>query len=141
MLPKLTNFLRRVNGEVPNRDLSICSNVGTEARLFDHLVGKGKFLGWLVKEKKITPHITVWEKSDREDGIFKRSHFGWDKRRGHYICPNGSDGRFWRGSQCCAETGRPSATPRRRRASSIRLRCPATTGLRGGMPFLHPSIE
>ena len=35
----------------------------------------GKFLGWLVKAKKITPHIPVWEKSDRLDGIFSRSDF------------------------------------------------------------------
>ena len=55
----------------------------------DTAYGTGKFLGWLVKEKKITPHIPVWEKGDREDGIFSRSDFIWDKRRGVYICPNG----------------------------------------------------
>jgi Transposase DDE domain len=49
----------------------------------------GKILGWLVKEKKITPHIPVWEKSDRQDGVFSRSDFQWDKKREVYICPNG----------------------------------------------------
>ncbi len=55
----------------------------------DTAYGTGKFLGWLVKEKKIIPHIPVWEKSDRQDGIFSRSDFRWDGRRGVYVCPNG----------------------------------------------------
>src|SRR5467141_64289 len=55
----------------------------------DTAYGTGKFLGWLVKVKKIIPHIPVWEKSDRQDGIFSRSDFRWDKKRGVYICPSG----------------------------------------------------
>jgi hypothetical protein len=55
----------------------------------DTAYGTGKFLGWLVKEKKIIPHIPVWEKSDRQDGIFSRSDFRWDRRREAYVCPNG----------------------------------------------------
>ena len=55
----------------------------------DTAYGTGRFLGWLVKDKKITPHIPVRDKSDRDDGTFSRSDFRWNKRRGHYICPNG----------------------------------------------------
>ena len=33
----------------------------------DTAYGTGKFLGWLIGAK-ITPHIPVWDKSDREDG-------------------------------------------------------------------------
>jgi transposase len=55
----------------------------------DTAYGTGKFLGWLVKKKKIIPHIPVWEKSDRRDGIFSRSDFRWDSKRGIYVCPNG----------------------------------------------------
>jgi hypothetical protein len=55
----------------------------------DTAYGTGKFLGWLVEDKRITPHIPVWEKGDRADGIFARSEFKWDRRRGVYICPNG----------------------------------------------------
>jgi hypothetical protein len=55
----------------------------------DTAYGTGKFLGWLVNDKKITPHIPVWEKSDRAAGIFSRADFIWDKRHGRYICPNG----------------------------------------------------
>ena len=55
----------------------------------DTAYGTGKFLGWLAKKKKIIPHIPVWEKSDRRDGIFSRSDFRWDSKRGVYVCPNG----------------------------------------------------
>ena len=55
----------------------------------DTAYGTGKFLGWLVKKKKIIPHIPVWEMSDRQDGIFSRSDFHWDRKRGAYICPSG----------------------------------------------------
>src|SRR5256886_16870928 len=55
----------------------------------DTAYGTGKFLGWLVKKKKIIPHIPVWEKSDRQDGIFSRSDFHWGRKRGAYVCPNG----------------------------------------------------
>src|SRR6516164_8831081 len=55
----------------------------------DTAYGTGKFLGWLVKVKKIIPHIPVWEKGDRQDGIFSRSDFRWDRKRSVYVCPNG----------------------------------------------------
>jgi transposase len=55
----------------------------------DTAYGTGKFLGWLVKIKKIIPHIPVWDKSDRQDGVFSRSDFRWDSKRKIYICPNG----------------------------------------------------
>src|SRR5258706_2487510 len=44
----------------------------------DMAYGTGKFLGWLVKIKKIIPHIPVLDKSDRQDGVFSRSDFRLD---------------------------------------------------------------
>jgi transposase len=66
-----------------------CFDLKPKRLAADTAYGTGKFLGWLVKEKKITPHIPVRDKSDRDDGTFSRSDFRWDKRGGHYICPNG----------------------------------------------------
>jgi hypothetical protein len=66
-----------------------CFDLKPKRLAADTAYGTGKFLGWLVKDKKITPHIPVWDKGEREDGIFSRSDFIWDKRRGHYVCPNG----------------------------------------------------
>jgi transposase len=55
----------------------------------DTAYGTGRFLGWLVKAKSITPHIPVWDKSEREDGTFSRSAFIFDKKKNLYICPAG----------------------------------------------------
>ena len=55
----------------------------------DTVYGTGRFLGWLVKEKAITPHIPVWDMSKRKDGAFSRFDFTFDKRRNLYICPTG----------------------------------------------------
>jgi transposase len=65
-----------------------CFDLKPKRLAADTAYGTGKFLGWLVKDKKITPHIPVRDKSDRDDGTFSRSDFRWDKRGGHYICPN-----------------------------------------------------
>jgi len=54
----------------------------------DTAYGTGKFLGWLVGTG-ITPHIPVWDKSDREDGTFSRSDFRFDRDRNVYVCPAG----------------------------------------------------
>src|SRR3954462_9340564 len=66
-----------------------CFDLKPKRLAADTAYGTGKFLGWLVKEKKIIPHIPGWEMSDRQDGIFSRSDFRWDGKRGVYICPNG----------------------------------------------------
>jgi len=59
-----------------------------ERLLADTAYGTGKFLGWLV-HAGITPHIPVWEKAERDDGIFSRSDFTFDKQKNEYRCPNG----------------------------------------------------
>jgi hypothetical protein len=44
-----------------------CFDLKPKRLAADTAYGTGKFLGWLVKEKKIIPHIPVWEMSDRQD--------------------------------------------------------------------------
>jgi len=66
-----------------------CFDLKPKRLAADTAYGTGKFLGWLVKEKSITPHIPVRDRSKREDGTFSNSDFKWDQRRGVYICPNG----------------------------------------------------
>jgi transposase len=66
-----------------------CFDLKPKRLAADTAYGTGRFLGWLVKDKKITPHIPVRDKSDRDDGTFSRSDFRWDKRRAYYTCPNG----------------------------------------------------
>lgn len=51
--------------------------------------GSAAMLGWLVDEKRIAPHIPVWDKSERNDGTFGRSSFTFDAENNRYVCPAG----------------------------------------------------
>jgi transposase len=66
-----------------------CFDMKPKRLVADTAYGVDRFLGWLVKEKKITPHIPVWDKGEREDGTFSRADFFFDKRSDIYICPAG----------------------------------------------------
>ena len=66
----------------------------------DTAYGTGKFLGWLVGTG-ITPHIPVWERSDREDGTFSRSDFTFDRERNVYVCPADRHSQNISGGRCC----------------------------------------
>jgi transposase len=66
-----------------------CFDLKPKRLAADTAYGTGKFLGWLVKEKKIAPHIPVWDKGERDDGTYSRSDFAFDKKRDVYICPAG----------------------------------------------------
>jgi hypothetical protein len=55
----------------------------------DSAYGSAENLAWLVKEKKIAPHIPVFDKSQRPDGTFSRSDFVYDPEQDHYTCPGG----------------------------------------------------
>jgi len=54
----------------------------------DTAYGTGKLLAWLLG-KGIAPHIPVWERYQRNDGMFPRSDFTYDAERDVYVCPNG----------------------------------------------------
>ena len=54
----------------------------------DTAYGTGDFLGWLVGTG-IKPHIPVWERPDRTNGMFSRYDFIFDKERNEYKCPAG----------------------------------------------------
>jgi transposase len=54
----------------------------------DTAYGTGKLLAWLL-DRGITPHIPVWERYERTDGMFSRLDFSYDAERDVYICPNG----------------------------------------------------
>ncbi len=44
-------------------------------------------LGWLVEDRGIEPHIPVFDKSKRTDGIFERAAFSYDHGGDAYILP------------------------------------------------------
>ena len=56
----------------------------------DAVYGAVRLLKWLV-DRKITPHVPVWDKSARTDGTFSRADFVFDRERNVYICPGGAE--------------------------------------------------
>jgi len=56
----------------------------------DSVYGAVKLLKALV-DRKITPHVPVWDKSARHDGTFSRADFVFDQERNVYICPGGAE--------------------------------------------------
>ena len=60
------------------------------ARLMgDTAYGSAENLGYLVTEKKIEPHIPVWDKSKRDDDTYSIKDFIYIDENDHYICPEG----------------------------------------------------
>ena len=55
--------------------------------LGDSAYGSADMLGWLVDERGIEPHVTVFDKSARKDGTFARKDFNYDPAGDVYICP------------------------------------------------------
>ena len=63
-----------------------CFDLKPERIAGDVAYGTGEMLGWLV-EREIEPHIPVWDKSQRNDGILSREDFSYDQERDVYVCP------------------------------------------------------
>ena len=78
----------------------------------DTAYGSAKNLAWLVKQKQITPHIPVFDKSTRTDGTFSRADFTFDPEANRYTCPAGKHLLQFR---------RNSAEPQRHHAAGARL--------------------
>ena len=56
----------------------------------DSAYGSAPMLAWLVKERQITPHIPVYDMSNRTDGTFRRADFTFDPERDQFTCPGGN---------------------------------------------------
>lgn len=54
----------------------------------DSVYGAGRLLTWLM-ERGIEPHVPVWDRSARSNGLFSRSDFVFDAEANHYVCPGG----------------------------------------------------
>ena len=84
--------------------------------------GSAAMLGWLVEEKKIEPHVPVWDKSQRADGTFEASNFIWDEQANEYRCPGGKALRALRRPFKIARTGITKENTIRYRASEFDCR-------------------
>ena len=55
----------------------------------DTAYGSAATLDWIVNDKKIAPHIPVFDKSKRDDGSLSREDFAFDAGPNVYVCPQG----------------------------------------------------
>jgi hypothetical protein len=55
----------------------------------DTAYGTAEMLAWIVEEKAIAPHVSLWDKGERDDGTFGRSDFVFDEASNSYRCPGG----------------------------------------------------
>jgi transposase len=55
----------------------------------DTAYGTAAMLNWLVNEKRIEPHVPVWDHTQRGDETLPNSDFKWDEQRNEYRCPQG----------------------------------------------------
>ena len=68
-----------------------------ERLIGDTAYGTAEFLGWMVDEKAIAPHVPVWDRTQRDDNTLSSSDFQWDERANEYRCPQGQPLRSdWR---------------------------------------------
>jgi transposase len=67
--------------------------------------GSAEMLAWLVDERKIEPHIPVFDKSERKDGTFSRDDFAFDHEADVYVCPAGKQLRRYRRAFTTPRTG------------------------------------
>jgi len=77
----------------------------TKRLIGDTAYGTAEFLGWMVDEKGIEPHVPVWDKGKRSDGTFSRSDFVLDEETDCYACPNGKELKRFRRNYKVPRTG------------------------------------
>jgi transposase len=106
--------------------------------------GSAENLAWLVHEKGIEPHIPVFEKSARTDGVFSRSDFTFDHKRDVYICPGGNELKQFRRTYATPRSGidkhglmRYRASALDCRACSLKPRCCPTEPQRKVLRSIH----
>ncbi len=83
----------------------------------DSAYGSADNLAWLVKQKQITPHIPVFDKSTRTDGTFSRADFTFDPDGNRYKCPAGKELVQFRRAYATQRTGVTAEGTRLYRAS------------------------
>ena len=83
----------------------------------DTAYGTAEMLAWMVDEKKIEPHVPVWDKGERDDGTFSRSDFVFDPDANSYTCPAGKTLKQFRRRFQTHRTGVTKAGQRLYRAS------------------------
>ena len=85
----------------------------------DSAYGSAESLARLVKQKKITPHTPVFDKSNRTDGTFSRADFAFDAEHDRYTCPAGKELVQFRRTYALPRSGVTAEGTRLYRASKL----------------------
>jgi hypothetical protein len=85
----------------------------------DSAYGSAESLAWLVKQKTTTPHIPVFDKSNRTDGTFSRADFAFNPERDRYTCPAGKELVQFRRTYAIPRSGVTAEGTRLYRASKL----------------------
>ena len=111
-----------------------------ERLIADTAYGTGPMLGWLV-DRKIAPHIPVFDKSGRTDGTWSRADFEWDAENDQYICPEGQTLKQFRRNYSDPNRGPTSAGRAKYRALKLTARParPRRNAARRQMPDRSPA--
>ena len=103
----------------------------------DSAYGAERLLKWLV-DRKITPHIPVWDKSKRRDGSFSRADFVFDRERNIYVCPDRrltSAGNIDQGTSSITEQQRHDCSTVHRSQSARQRSCKITRDVNEDCPL------
>ena len=110
----------------------------------DTAYGAASMLGWLVGEKQIAPHVSIWDKSQRKDGTFSVRDFHWDSEANEYRCPGSNALRSNRGKPRTPRNGVTKADtviyrarPADCRACPLKSRCCPNTSHRKIARSIH----
>ena len=60
-----------------------------ERLIGDMAYGTAAMLAWMVEDKRIEPHVPVWDKTQRTDESLSSSDFQWNAEADEYRCPQG----------------------------------------------------
>ena len=114
----------------------------------DTAYGTAAMLAWMVEEKKIEPHVPVWDRRHRRDDVFGPSDFTWDAAADEYRCPEGRPlRREWRRYETPrshitkADTIIYRSSPRICAECPMKPRCCPTTEFRKITRSIHESAR
>ena len=97
-----------------------------ERLIADTAYRTGPLLDWLV-DRKIAPHIPVFDKAGRSDGTWSRADFEWDANNDQYICPEGHALKQFRRNYSDPHRGpNGKGTARYRALKQVCQACPST---------------
>ena len=114
----------------------------------DTAYGTAEFLGWMVNEADIEPHVPVWDRGEGPGDRFGRSDFIYDSETDSYTCPNGKELKRFRRAFKTPRTGITKSNEIKYRSSKVdcmgcplKMQCCPNTEIRKITRSVHESAR